>query len=88
MEETLLFPVSGSALIPELISEHRKLEALIGRLREEPAAALLREFTTLLRAHIRREENDLFEEIQRTLPRAALDSLGREIDAKTVRICL
>jgi hemerythrin-like domain-containing protein len=88
IEENILFPACGSALIPELISEHRRLEALIGRLREEPAAALLLEFTALLRAHIRREENELFEEIQRTLPRAALDSLGREIDAKAVRICL
>ena len=89
MEESILFPAVGShALVPGLISEHRQLEALIGRLREEPSAPLLLEFTTLLRTHIRREENELFGDIQRLLPRGLLDSLGKEIDAKAVRICL
>jgi hemerythrin-like domain-containing protein len=89
MEETILFPtVANHALVPGLISEHRQLEALIERLREEPTATLLLEFTALLRTHIRREENELFEDIQRLLPREQLDSLGKEIDAKAVRICL
>jgi hemerythrin-like domain-containing protein len=80
--------VENHALVPGLISEHRQLEALIGRLRLEPSAALLLEFTALLRTHIRREENELFEDIQRLLPRDLLDSLGKEIDAEAVRICL
>jgi hemerythrin-like domain-containing protein len=89
IEESILFPaVDNHALIPGLISEHRQLEALIGRLREEPTTTLLLEFTTLLRTHIRREENELFEDIQRLVPRELLDSLGKEIDAKAVRICL
>jgi hemerythrin-like domain-containing protein len=89
MEETILFPTAANhPLVPGLISEHRQLEALVGRLREEPTIALLLEFTALLRTHIRREENELFEDIQRMLPRELLDSLGREIDAKAVRICL
>ena len=89
IEEGILFPAAGNhPLIPGLISEHRQLEALIGRLREEPTAALLLEFTALLRTHIRREENELFGDIQRLLPRELLDSLGKEIDAKAVRICL
>jgi hemerythrin-like domain-containing protein len=89
MEETILFPtVANHALVPGLISEHRQLEALIERLREEPTATLLLEFTALLRTHIRREENELFEDIQRLLPREQLDSLGKDIDAKAVRICL
>ena len=89
IEETILFPtVANHSLIPGLISEHRQLEALVGRLQEEPTAALLLEFTALLRTHIRREENELFEHIQRMLPREQLDSLGSEIDAKAVRICL
>jgi hemerythrin-like domain-containing protein len=88
IEERILFPAIASALIPGLISDHRRIEALIGGLRTRPDAALLLEFTVLLRSHIRREENELFEEIQRDLPRGVLDSLGKEIDAKAVRICL
>jgi len=88
IEERILFPAIDSSLIPDLISDHRRLEDLIGSLRVRPSAALLLEFTDLLRTHIRREENELFEEIQRRLPREALDSLGKEIDAKAVRICL
>jgi hemerythrin-like domain-containing protein len=89
MEETILFPeVAGHPLVPGLISEHRQLEALISRMRDEPSSAVLLEFTALLRTHIRREENELFQDIQRLLPRETLDSLGKEIDAKAVRICL
>ncbi len=88
IEERILFPAIDSALVPDLIADHRRLEGLIGSLRTQPSADLLLEFTTLLRAHIRREESELFEEIQRRLPRALLDSLGKEIDAQAVRICL
>ena len=89
IEESILFPaVENHALVPGLIAEHRQLAALIGRLREEPTIALLLEFTALLRTHIRREENELFGDIQRLLPRELLDSLGKEIDARAVRICL
>ena len=89
IEESILFPaIENHALVPGLIAEHRQLEALIGRLREGPTTALLLEFTALLRTHIRREENELFGDIQRLLPRELLDSLGKEIDARAVRICL
>ena len=92
IEELILFPAMDSpliaGLIAELIAEHRRLEAMIGRLRVEPAKALLLEFTALLRSHIRREEGELFEEIQRRLPPEKLDALGKQIDAKAVRICL
>ena len=89
IEESILFPaIENHVLVPGLIAEHRQLEALIERLREEPTTALLLEFTALLRTHIRREENDLFGDIQRLLPRELLDSLGKEIDARAVRICL
>jgi hemerythrin-like domain-containing protein len=89
IEEGILFPaVENHPLVPGLIAEHRQIEGLIDRLRAEPSAALLLEFTALLRTHIRREENELFGDIQRLLPREQLDSLGKEIDAKAVRICL
>jgi hemerythrin-like domain-containing protein len=88
IEERILFPAIDSALIPGLIADHRRLEALIGSLRAQPSAALLLEFAALLRTHIRREENELFAEIQRRLPRGVLDSLSKQIDAQAVRICL
>jgi hemerythrin-like domain-containing protein len=89
IEERILFPaVENHPMVPGLIDEHRRLAALIGQLRQEPTAALLLEFTALLRMHIRREESGLFEDIPRLVPRDVLDSLGAEIDAKVVRICL
>jgi hemerythrin-like domain-containing protein len=88
IEEQILFPAIPGPLTEELIAEHRRLEALIDHLRTEPTPGLLREFTALLRSHIRREENELFESAQLQLPRATLDSLGKQIDRKVVRVCL
>jgi hemerythrin-like domain-containing protein len=89
LEERVVFPaVAGHPLVPELIGEHRKLEALIAGLREDPSESLLREFVALLRNHIRREENVLFEDIPKEVPREILDSMGSEIEAKVVRVCL
>src|SRR5689334_2356938 len=79
IEEQVLFPLCGSMpLVAQLLTEHRAIEALVGRLRVEPSAPLLEEFCVLLCAHIRREENELFEEIQRALPRELLDRAGTE----------
>jgi len=88
IEEQILFPASDSPLIPGLIADHRTLEGMIGRLGAAPSAALLLEFTALLRTHIRREESELFEQIQGALSRETLDTLGKKIDNKVVRICL
>lgn len=89
IEERILFPAAGeSPLVATLIAQHRELEAMIEGLRREPSAARLLAFTTLLRNHIRREENELFEDVQRSLSQEVLDRLGREIDEKAVRICL
>jgi len=89
IEEHILFPACGAIpLIPELIVEHRRIESFIGQLRAAPSATTLEEFCALLTAHIRREENDLFQEIQAKLPRESLDKLGAEIDRKAVRVCL
>ena len=89
IEEQVLFPACGPLpLIDSLIADHRRLEAIVQALRQSPSAALLEEFCALLAAHIRREESQLFEEIQRTLPREVLDRLGAEIDRRAVRICL
>jgi hemerythrin-like domain-containing protein len=89
IEEQVLFPACGEMpLIAELIAEHRTLETLAARCITEASPALLEEFCALLSAHIRREERDLFEVIQRELPREILDAAGVEIDRRVVRICL
>jgi hemerythrin-like domain-containing protein len=88
VEEQVLFPAAPSKLTEDLTAEHRQLEALIAKLRQSPGPESLREFTALLRRHIRREENELFEQMQREVPREKLDSVGEEIEKKVVRVCL
>lgn len=88
IEEEVLFPACPAALVSPLIEEHRRMEALVEKLRTEPSLAAVEEFLELLRGHIRREEDELFERIQRELPRETLDRLGGEIDARAVRVCL
>jgi|SRR5579872_6559230 len=89
IEEQVLFPAcSAIPLVGQLLAEHRAMEALVAQLRTEPSAALLEEFCELLSGHIRREENDLFEQAQRTIPHDVLEALGREIDRRAVRVCL
>jgi hemerythrin-like domain-containing protein len=92
LEEELLFPAlrdSGEApLIEELLADHCRLKEIVERLRHTASPEWLRQFTSLLRAHIRREENELFEQAQQTLPREILDRLGEQFSARAVRICL
>ncbi len=89
IEEQLLFPAAGPLpLVAELIADHRALEALGADLHAAPSAGLIERFCELLSSHIRREERDLFEVLQRDLPHEVLESLGREIDRRAVRACL
>lgn len=94
IEEQFLFPaIEGElgphALVRALIGEHRELERLAARLRAQPEdEPTLLAFLELLRRHIRTEENDLFEEIQRRLAAATLERLGAEFEARAVRVCL
>jgi len=88
VEERILFPACEGPLVSELIEEHRKMERLVGELRTAPTAGRLREFIELLRQHIRREENELFEQIQKRLPRQTLDDLGTKIDKSVIHVCL
>ena len=89
IEEQVLFPLGGALpLVGELIAEHRALEEFVAGLRAAPSAGLLERFCALLSAHIRREESELFEQIQRTAPRDALERAGAEIDRRAVRVCL
>jgi hemerythrin-like domain-containing protein len=89
IEEQVLFPACGPMpIIEQLLAEHRALGAFVAQLRAAPSADLLEQFCALLSAHIRREESELFEQIQRSLPRDVLDRAGSEIDRRAVRICL
>jgi hemerythrin-like domain-containing protein len=89
IEEQVLFPeCPPMQLIPELIADHRRIEALVATLLKAPTADALERFCVLLVAHIRREEGDLFQQIQETLSRADLDRIGSEIERRAVRICL
>jgi len=89
IEEQVLFPACGPLPpIEELVRDHRAIEAFVARLRTAPSAPLLEQFCELLSTHIRREENELFEYIQRAMPQEELARAGREIDRRAVRICL
>ena len=88
VEEEILFPACPSPLVDQLIEEHREMERIVEQLRASPSLDLVRKFVEIIRGHIRREENDLFQQIQNDLPRSTLDDLGKQIDAKVVRVCL
>jgi hemerythrin-like domain-containing protein len=93
IEEQVLFPLierelGKMSMIAELVADHRALEAMIERLRSAPSAEELERFCALLRQHIRREENELFQDVQGRLPKDILAQAGKEIDARAVRVCL
>lgn len=84
-EEQVLFPglqgiAALQALIDELRIEHVSLRrgaarAAAGQL----TSADLQVFAASLSAHIRKEERQLFEQAQATLPHEQLERLGREL---------
>ena len=89
-EEEILFPAAREweeALVEELTGEHRRLESLVSELTAQPTPARLLAFTGLLRAHIRKEENELFEKIQKEIPRPVLDAVGAALEAAAARVC-
>jgi hemerythrin-like domain-containing protein len=88
IEEQILFPACRAEMTAPLVAEHRQLENMINTLRTAPTPAALREFTSLLRSHIRAEENQLFETAQREIPAADLDRIGAEIGRRAVKVCL
>ncbi len=85
-EEEELFPVylrhdgAEVALVERILREHMELHGLARALRAEVAADDVREQTlrdlgTLLHDHVRLEERELFESIQRLVPGEELDAL-------------
>ena len=87
-EETHVFPsvveqlVNGEAWSRSLTADHETMRAMIRDF--ETSAHLhvgkrLNEFGVLLRAHVRKEERELFEQIQDTFPPERLISLGVDV---------
>ena len=93
LEEQVLFAgavaeLGPLTLVDELIADHRRIERLVERIRQAPDADSMEQFCDLLAAHIRREESELFADLQRRLPRETLDRMGARFEAEAVRICL
>lgn len=86
VEEELLFPLyvryaGTTEALRRILREHMELHGLVRALRAEVAAgqveaATLEAIGSLLEEHVRLEERELFEEIQRVVPAAELERLG------------
>lgn len=84
-EEEILFPLyvrhAGSTpLLERILREHMELHGLVCALRAEAAAGgippeALRTLGGLLHEHVRVEERELFEEIERIVPAAELEGV-------------
>jgi hypothetical protein len=86
-EEETVFPLYGgrpgadAELLGRVLREHMQLHGLARALRAEVAAGEVRpesvaELGALLRSHVRLEERELFEDVQRVVPDAELDRLA------------
>ena len=88
-EEKILFPSMqgtplAASLIAELVAEHRELERLVSRLRDQDTtatAATLKEFATSLEAHIRKEERLLFPIYEREIARSVAERVEHDLFA-------
>lgn len=86
-EEEVLFPamqscVEATALLCELLAEHRELERMVAGLRDvetELLAARLNAFADLLEAHIRREERGLFPLFEQQIAPEVAQQIGQGI---------
>ncbi|MFI5238092.1 MAG: hemerythrin domain-containing protein [Ignavibacteriales bacterium] len=82
-EEEILFPFVKNKnenideMILEIISEHRKMETLINKLgKSNQLENVLDELGWLLEKHIRKEERELFVEIEKVLSEDELNIVG------------
>ena len=86
-EESILFPAAErygvlSGLVTELRAEHNELRRHFALASARAMSGSdLREFVDLLPKHIRKEERDLFEELQSLLTPDDLQGIGSRIDA-------
>jgi hemerythrin-like domain-containing protein len=85
-EETDLFPAAArypelSPLVEELIAEHAQLRDHFAKAASRTLDRKdVREFAELLSAHIRKEERQLFEGMQRAIPPEELLQIGACLD--------
>ena len=85
-EEKILFPSSSGRteeidrMISEIISEHRRMERLINALENtDNLESTMDELGWLLEKHIRKEERELFVEIEKKLSDSELNSISDKI---------
>lgn len=85
-EEEILFPAvikrddKVDRLIADIISEHRKMESLVNDLKDKQHLKdILDELGSLLEMHIRKEERELFVEIEMILSEEELQLIGNRI---------
>ena len=85
-EEKILFPSSSGRteeidrLISEIISEHRRMARLISALENtDNLESTMDELGWLLEQHIRKEERELFTEIEKKLSESELNSISDKI---------
>lgn len=85
-EEAHVFPLARRhadlrALVEELLEEHSQLRSNFEKAKTRVLdAPQLRQFADRLSAHIRKEERQLFEEMQRRLSEEEMRLLGQRID--------
>ncbi|HTK94641.1 MAG TPA: hemerythrin domain-containing protein [Terriglobales bacterium] len=85
-EEEVVFPAaqrfeSLRPLVAELLAEHAELRrAFAGAEAGQLTASDLLRFRQTLTAHVRKEERQLFEQMQGEIPAAGLAAIGRELD--------
>ena len=85
-EEEILFPAVKNKnneldiKISEIISEHRKMDSIVkGLEKTQMLENVLDEFGQLLEKHIRKEERELFVEIEKVLSEEELQVISEEI---------
>lgn len=85
-EEQILFPlVNGKSekvdkMILDVVSEHRKMESLVRQLEKtDELEDVLDELGRLLEKHIRKEERELFVEIEKVLTDDELKTISEKI---------
>lgn len=92
VEESVLFPdmeryLGSLKLIGELKEEHQLLRGLVHEIQRLPTLTVCDDFSTLLDAHVRKEERRLFAEFEERMPPAEALRLGHEIESRLIKIC-
>ncbi len=95
-EEEILLPAVGetgecSEEMAVVLKEHSKLRELADLIKksgeDEKNAATIKNFGKLLHDHIRFEERDFFEKIQKILSSEKFDTVGKKLSARLSQAC-